>query len=275
MKKTIYKITCLENGKIYIGQTCRDINIRLTEHSYNSGYVSLLTRAIKKYGKDKFKIEEIYYGEDYNNQEKLYIEQYDTRNPLKGYNIGVGGEEPPTFYGDDNSLAVFNHEWFLQTVDLIKNSKKEFQEIAIIQNCHKSTVSRINLGQLRKEPDWKYPLRMTKLTRYEIEGIQWFLINTKLHREELTEMFGCSISSIKAIRNGQNHFNENYSYPLGGSDIRLGLKQKIKNLKDQLIESNLSANEIANKNKISLFRLDLINKGVIYFEEDELYPIRK
>ena len=76
MKKTVYKITCSINNKVYIGQTSRNINIRLQEHSYNSGYVSLLTRAIQKYGEENFKIESIYYGEDYNNKERFYIEKY-------------------------------------------------------------------------------------------------------------------------------------------------------------------------------------------------------
>lgn len=277
MKKTVYKITCSINNKVYIGQTSRNINIRLQEHSYNSGYVSLLTRAIQKYGEENFKIESIYYGEDYNNKERFYIEKYNSRDTSKGYNIGVGGEEPPVFYGDDNRLAIFNDDWFLETVDLIKNSKKQFKEIALMQGCHRTTVSRINLGKLRCVKTWKYPLRRTNLSTEDIQGIQWFLLNTKFSRDEIAEVFMCSISTVKAIRSGQNHFNSHFSYPLGGANIRPGLRTrgKIKLIKAELREECSDLTVVADRYDISLLRLGLINYGTIYFEEDELYPIQK
>ena len=70
MEKYVYKITNLINGKSYIGQTI-NIERRFKEHCikhYN--YVSLINNAIKKYGSSNFKIEQLYYGEDYNEKEK-------------------------------------------------------------------------------------------------------------------------------------------------------------------------------------------------------------
>ena len=61
----IYKITNITNNKIYIGQTCRSINLRWLDHCYASKYPSHkdyecpLHRAIRKYGDKNFKVEEI------------------------------------------------------------------------------------------------------------------------------------------------------------------------------------------------------------------------
>lgn len=91
----IYKITNLVNGKIYIGQTSKSIDIRLNQHTAHKGCI-YLHKAIKKYGKENFIIEEIYrvFKKEYLNEvEKLCINQYNSLVP-NGYNICVGGNAP-------------------------------------------------------------------------------------------------------------------------------------------------------------------------------------
>lgn len=70
----VYKIVCTVNGKIYIGQTNKTIEERLHGH-FNFAFTEIkrsenhkFARAIRKYGKDSFYIEEI---ERVNNQEEL------------------------------------------------------------------------------------------------------------------------------------------------------------------------------------------------------------
>lgn len=58
----IYKITNIQNNKIYIGQTIRPIQKRFLRHltdALNQIKDNHLSRAIRKYGKDSFIIEEI------------------------------------------------------------------------------------------------------------------------------------------------------------------------------------------------------------------------
>lgn len=58
----IYKITNLINNKVYIGQTIRPIEDRFKRHindAVNNVLDTHLARAIRKYGKENFIIEEI------------------------------------------------------------------------------------------------------------------------------------------------------------------------------------------------------------------------
>lgn len=93
----IYKITNLLNNKIYIGQTTRSIKLRFKEHIESALYDKTknthLYKAIKKYGKNNFKIElieECKNIEHLNEQEKFYIEKFNSLCP-NGYNYLRGG----------------------------------------------------------------------------------------------------------------------------------------------------------------------------------------
>lgn len=90
----IYKITNKINGKIYIGQTIRSVGERFFEHSNKTkSKKSILSSAIQKYGKEKFKIEEIDGANslsELNYLETHYIYKFNTLAP-NGYNIEQGG----------------------------------------------------------------------------------------------------------------------------------------------------------------------------------------
>lgn len=58
----IYKITNIQNNKVYIGQSIRPINQRFQRHindALNNILDTHFARAIRKYGKENFIIEEI------------------------------------------------------------------------------------------------------------------------------------------------------------------------------------------------------------------------
>lgn len=89
----IYKITNIENNKIYIGQSKNDIQIRFKRHLYDAidspkPLNTKFARAIRKYGKDAFKLELIEEvngtAADLTDREYYYINLYNT--VVEGYN---------------------------------------------------------------------------------------------------------------------------------------------------------------------------------------------
>lgn len=86
----IYKITNIQNNKVYIGQSIRPIEDRFERHINDALHNILDThfaRAIRKYGKDNFYIEEIDSAttqEELTEKEQYWIRYYDSVKT--GYN---------------------------------------------------------------------------------------------------------------------------------------------------------------------------------------------
>ena len=100
----IYKITNDINDKVYIGQTITTLKDRWHGHMSSAlnekRYTSALYRAMRKYGRNKFHIEEVscyteYTKEDLisilNIEEQKYIKKYKSLVSQNGYNIEKGG----------------------------------------------------------------------------------------------------------------------------------------------------------------------------------------
>lgn len=93
----IYKITNLQNGKIYIGQAV-DINRRWSEHkshSFSPNHISYnfaIHRAIRKYGIKGFSFEVLEECDEsqLNEREIYWIQKFDSKNC--GYNMTDGGD---------------------------------------------------------------------------------------------------------------------------------------------------------------------------------------
>lgn len=90
----VYIHTNKTNGKVYIGQTCQDINQRWRN---GKGYVNnkLFYKAIQKYGWDNFEHKVIFTGLTKDEADKTEIELisfYASNNPDKGYNLTIGGD---------------------------------------------------------------------------------------------------------------------------------------------------------------------------------------
>ena len=96
----IYKIVCKTNGKVYIGQTIRPIELRWKNHVYESKKRTnkakmKISRAIKKYGEENFNISILCKAntrEELNYRERMCIRIFDSIK--NGYNISEGGAGP-------------------------------------------------------------------------------------------------------------------------------------------------------------------------------------
>lgn len=222
-KKFIYKVTNKLNGKCYIGQTS-DIKRRFCEHKA-LGYKEeekgkALYVAFNKYGIDNFSFEVIDYCEDYNDKERFYIDLYNSYK--NGYNMTLGGEEPPINKGENSPFRLYDVSVNLKIKRLLKETSLDQKDIAEIIGCNPTTVHRINHGVLWREDDRKYPIRTTNLETFVINQIQYELLNTSKTQKEIGSYYNVARTTITAINRGQNHYNENFEYPLRKS--RRGLK---------------------------------------------------
>jgi hypothetical protein len=128
----IYKISS-PSGKVYVGQTIKDFNDRISQHKSKSSNCIALKRAIDKY-KDQMKYEII---EDNVSQEQLdereiyWIKELNSLTP-NGYNLTSGG--------------TFKTEYSQESKDRIRDG------------MIKSKIKRDGyLGSVRKVRDWFYP----------------------------------------------------------------------------------------------------------------------
>lgn len=107
---SIYKITNIINGKVYIGQTRKTIQQRLARHIYDSKRSSLshlpLYRAFNKYGIENFNIELLEYvsAEEANDKEKYYIKLFNSYN--EGYNATLGGDSRSRIQFTDEEIVL-------------------------------------------------------------------------------------------------------------------------------------------------------------------------
>jgi len=93
----IYIVLNLVNKKIYIGKTERSLALRWKCHRANARFGSPghFMNAIRKYGEESFvplKFDTASSSEELCQKEIKYIAEYNTRNPLYGYNMTDGGE---------------------------------------------------------------------------------------------------------------------------------------------------------------------------------------
>lgn len=111
-----YKITCTKNNKAYIGITTRSLDRRWYEHKYlPNSCGQLLSKAIKKYGKEAFTIEHIASAigslENLKLVEQELIKQLQTKVP-NGYNLTDGGD------------GLFGFKHTTETIQKISDKRK-------------------------------------------------------------------------------------------------------------------------------------------------------
>ena len=117
----IYKIINTENQHIYIGKTDRTVEERWKEHLKDCNRTNFgnrpLYRAINKYGKDKFLIEQIEECsfDEAAEREKYWIEYYGSFK--NGYNATIGGDGKPYI---DYDLVIATYKELKSIVDTAK-----------------------------------------------------------------------------------------------------------------------------------------------------------
>lgn len=141
----IYKITNKINGKVYIGQTVRPLNVRIKQHLVRGE--SLVSKAIKKYGIDKFIIEQIDRAKskpELDRKERYWIGVYDCVAP-NGYNLTSGGEGGDTMSNNPRLDEI--------KIKIGRRSKSRFDNPAEKEKYSKMFSGANNPMFGRKRPD--------------------------------------------------------------------------------------------------------------------------
>lgn len=103
---SIYKIVNTVNGKVYIGQTSKDIYCRMSAHmkAARKRVNRRLYDAMNKYGVENFTIDLIEKCTKYDADDKeiYWIAFYDSTNPNNGYNMTPGGGGGNTWESNDH-----------------------------------------------------------------------------------------------------------------------------------------------------------------------------
>jgi hypothetical protein len=135
----IYRISCRENGKSYIGRTLHDPLKRWKQHIYKSKRneaKTLLGYAINKYGVNAFNIETLCVVPNHalDNMECYYAEQYESYVWQGGYNQTMCGRGRP-----------YNYKTKEETRMRMSNARKG----AVVSDETKLKISAAMKGNLR------------------------------------------------------------------------------------------------------------------------------
>ena len=220
MKKAIYKITNLINGKIYVGQSNDPVR-RWKEHKWdafnpNCKENSAIHDAFLKYGIENFEFTIIGWYENYNEMERQYIKTLNTLYP-NGYNLTEGGDEPPHFYGEEHHNSKYSQELVDNIIDDLLSKKYTQKEIENKYKVNQQLVTSINRGATHRRKGIDYPIIKTSnyhCNEEDFEKIVYLLKNSSCTCAEIGAYFGFSTSTIKAINSGRNHYCDSIEYPI-------------------------------------------------------------
>jgi group I intron endonuclease len=181
----VYKITNKFNNKIYIGQTTRSLNSRISK--YKKGLTNpYFSNSIKKYGWDSFEIEVIDTAnniDELNFKEIKYILEYKSTDSEYGYNIESGGNNSIVSDSTKDKMST-SHKGIKQSDEWINNRiYKKGSEDAKKYGKPKTEEERIELS--KKSPKfWQNKKRSEE---------------TKLKMSETKKRNGLSTKSIESI----------------------------------------------------------------------------
>lgn len=219
-KKFIYKISNDVNNKLYIGQA-NNVKDRMKKHKYETNLgedigKSAIHDAMRAIGFEHFKIEPIGRFSDYNDKEKYYIKKLNTLVP-NGYNIEIGGNEPPHKYGEKHPMSKYSDEIIDALINDMLTQQYTQIELKKKYNMSQPLISSINLGEIRYNPKLSYPLIKKSpyyLTDNELADVKYLLEFSTCSLKEIATYYKVNLSSIKAINQGRNYHDDKINYPI-------------------------------------------------------------
>lgn len=181
------------NNKKYVGQTTRSIDTRIREHllSINTGPEYQLSRAIRKYGWDVFKVSVIENPIIYqlNEREIYWIAHYDSFQ--SGYNMTIGGDGYRII--SDEEANKMHEMW--KVGHTLKSIATAFERAieTVTGTLYQFGISEEEItARIRDNEGFQRVVDRTEVLRLWESG---------LNQKEIAEKIGCYSSSIGPILN--------------------------------------------------------------------------
>lgn len=208
----VYKISNNINDKVYIGVTTRTIEERFAEHKYrieerNSIH---LYQAMKKYGKENFKIELIDTAnskEEMFEKEKYYIKYYDSYN--NGYNLTYGGEGGKRLELDEAYIL----EQYLNG----KSTSEIAAELKVGENTIRRRLKSLGVElNWHKNPEWMYEYMIEEYKKPRLireiaeelglsyDNISFYLRKNNIPRHKFTKSYPDGRKWYEEFKNGSS-----------------------------------------------------------------------
>lgn len=183
----VYKTTNKVDGMIYVGQH------KWCKHGLDPYYIgsgARLTATINRIGREHFICEELARAEtqeELNELEIYWIDKLDSRNPLIGYNVALGGNgiHGVSFAGAQNPTAkriicIETQQVFDCVVDAENWTKQSFGVVGDISQC-----------LLQRQ--------------HKAAGFHWAYLDDTARQQELAEFIGKPRDINRALRSSTKH----------------------------------------------------------------------
>lgn len=142
----IYKITNRLNGKIYVGQTIRNVNRRFAEHCRKKDNTHL-HNAMRLYGKENFRVEIVDTANsqtELDEKERYWIRVFNS--DVEGYNETAGGDSNPM----NNALVKSKHLHKMQSqsvrMQISSTMRQKYASGETFTAEHRAALSRSAIG---------------------------------------------------------------------------------------------------------------------------------
>jgi len=151
----IYKAKNLANGRVYIGQTIKNLNERIIGHKRSSMSEKPrypFAKAIKKHGINNFewKIIDVGYDSfDLDKKESFWIEFYNSKISNNGYNVLCGGQGKKKAYNTSDELSIASGGKLFRVYDLNGNLiKSQYSQLEFAKEIGvaKQTINKVLSG---------------------------------------------------------------------------------------------------------------------------------
>ena len=255
---------------MYIGQT-NNLERRMQEHKHDRRENKPLQNAISKYGFENFKIDILYYGEDYSEEERKWIQNYKSIDKKYGYNIREGGQDSA---GEDNPMSTISQKTADAVMFYLITTELMYKEISDLTGASTRVIQHINAGSAWRKEELIYPLQTLKgLPEYIINRVIELLKDTTMKFQDVADSVEIPSHYITRINTGMIYARDGVEYPIRKNNK---LDDKTIGKIVHLLKTTKSYfKDIAKETETTISIVNNINRGKSYKNDTEEYPLRK